>query len=67
MLICIQRCIVLGSCYEPEIDKAAAQEIVAYLMAGEQVAAVSAGTAAARVKGVGEEEGEPKAKAKLEG
>lgn len=29
-----QRCIVLGSCYEPEIDKAAAKEILDYLMAG---------------------------------
>jgi hypothetical protein len=29
-----QRCIVLGSCYEPEIDKEAAKAILSYLMAG---------------------------------
>lgn len=66
MLINVQRCIVLGSCYEPEIDKAAAQEILGYLMAGGQVAVMSAGAGAAGFKRAGEKEGGPKAKPKSE-
>lgn len=52
---------MLGSCYEPEIDKAAAREILDYLMAGGQ------GNKAEEGKGDGNGGGGNKKKAKVEG
>lgn len=58
-----QRCIVSGACYEPEIDKAAAREILAYLMAGGRVVVPGAYSAGGKGEVV-EEGGEKATKAK---